>query len=132
MAELTIAFWNRLHRRSAAAQAEYLAACPVPWDVLILCEVTPFAFKTFVVVLRPSAAVHSIDLLPVTDMRTPNGVAIFTRKELRLDDPEVMADDGLGDVAIRPERFLALTTDVDAVPLRVVGWHAPFAAGGKP
>lgn len=131
---MTIAFWNRLHSRhrlsgnAAEMQGRYLSEGCVAWDLLVLCEVTGHDYRTFVDTIAPSDAVCALDLVDVEDMRHPNGVAMFARNGITFAEPQVALDDSDDSLRLRPERLLAVTATIDSTPLRVVGWHAPFAA----
>lgn len=133
MKPLTIAFWNRSHTPTGgrAAQAEYLASCPVPWDLLVLCEVTQRSYEDFAAAIEPNSSEFSLDRVAVNDMRQPNGVALLARSNLTLDHPEVAHDPSRDGLRVRSERLLAVSTTIDDHPVRIVGWHAPYAAGGR-
>lgn len=146
--KLVVAFWNRRKEANAEAQVEWLRHrdCCRPWDVLILAEVKSRSLSTF-----GELGAHVWAWPAVEDVsQGPNahGVVIVSRYQLTNLDrptppavaPASVAPDLASYVSQRghrveprpllPERWLAADVSVPGgPPVRVAGFHAPYAAG---
>lgn len=128
MAELTVAFWNRRRNGNRDAQVDYLQRCAVPWDVLMLAEMSRVAFRDFR--RRLNADGVSANLDAVTDRRYPNGVAVLARNGVALGEPApVLVGEPDDDTSPRTERSLFVSIEAAVSHLTAAAWHAPYAAG---
>lgn len=123
---LQVAFWNRQKtNRHARVQAEWLRTIGLP-DVLILAEVTGEALGRFRAEL-PGLAWYAAPLLE----RKDHGIAIGLAPGIGVEGADVLEPD-CGEVRpCRPERGFFVRVTVEAGPLTIVGWHAPYAAGDR-
>lgn len=126
--EITVAFWNRRRQGNRDAQVAYLQRCGVPWDVLLLAEMSGIAFRHFKE--RLGATGVAADLKVATDRRYRHGVAALGRGDVELGEGvPVLGGFPADDLAPRSERSLAVPINKAGSTFTAVAWHAPYAAG---
>lgn len=124
---VTVAFWNRNRQGNRDRQVAYLESCAVPWDVLLLAEMTGIAFRDFRD--RLGCEGRQAPLGGVDDRRYPHGVAVLARNGWQLGDAtEILGGYPADDIAPRSERSVAVPLLGGSDPVTLAVWHAPAAA----
>lgn len=124
--DFRIAFWNRSKsNKHAVAQSQWLRRLE-PADVLVLAEVTPKALAVFRNELGGVwfAATEHVGSL---------GHGIAVRVSIGCDATLISANQHAcpGARPCVPERGLAVDVAKLGCSIRVLGWHAPYAAGDR-
>lgn len=121
---LRVASWNLKYSAEAHSwrRSDFLKS--LDWDIALLQEVSPKAWKVFQQNGLAKGGLFTYDGFDLTLRgRTPRGVAILVRNGLSLGDPQLISGHP------QPERILAACVTGFSKPFRVVSFHAPHAVG---
>lgn len=122
--QVRVANWNLRYSAAAHTRRRIAFLQTLDWDILALQEVSEKAwaeFKQSGLFESGCFTLEEFGLLPQGFRK--HGAAVVARHGLTLQEPRLIP--GLP----KPERALAVQVEGLAMPLEVISWHAPNAAG---
>ncbi|MFZ1398279.1 MAG: endonuclease/exonuclease/phosphatase family protein [Candidatus Promineifilaceae bacterium] len=125
--EVRIASWNLRYSAVAHTRRRIAYLQTLDWDVLSLQEVSRKAWEELKQSGLMESGCYTLEEFGLTPGGyRPHGAAILARHGLTLHDPRLVPD------LPKPERALSVQVAGLAIPLEVISWHAPNAAGEGP